>query len=119
MNLSHQIMNLLEESEEVRISDPIYDDMPFPGQWKIFITAYQGENPTQDAVGYIELSLYEKELRIEMIRVKDTMRRKGIGSKLVRAAQEFADSEGFELIWTYASEEGAALKDALGYKDET
>jgi GNAT superfamily N-acetyltransferase len=79
-------MNLVEpefqQSIEVRGSQS--------GQMDLTLTFWQ----SREVVGYINYSVYQGEVHIQMIKVSPDHRRKGIGSEMLRALQrEYPDTE--------------------------
>lgn len=63
--------------------------------------------------GYVDWVVYQGELQIQMIEVHEGFRRQGIATKMHNWLQQWADQEGYELIWSNTTPDGAALKKSL------
>lgn len=84
-----------------------YDKSKYPGGFDL----RQVKGP--GIYGYVDWVLYQGELQIQMIEVHEDFRRQGIATKMHNWLQHWADQEGYELIWSNMTPDGAALKKSL------
>lgn len=77
------------------------------GQLDGVLWAYSDNIP----IGYIEWSKYQDETQIQMIEVKDSYRRKGIGTALVRELERTHD----KVVWSMMTPDGSELYKSMGY----
>ena len=90
------------------------------GQYDCMKIAYTGDNwidnndniIKDNLLGYIDYSVYDNVAYINFIKVKDTERRKGIASELIKSLQK----EYKNINWGFTTEDGTALRKSL---DET
>ena len=94
----------LIESEEEYTFENIHIDHGY-GQDNYVLKIFH--NDDKKSIGYIEYSDYDSEINMKFIHVSPSVRRKGVGEKLVLKLQSLYPTT--EIGWGYSSDEGANL----------
>jgi hypothetical protein len=99
-------------SAPVTISEPELKGASH-GQSDITIRA-EINTPTQKGlVGYSTIAEDYDSVQLQYIEVRPEYRRKGIGTKLIKASEDYAKSKGKKFIWSGTTDEGEALKKGI------